>query len=230
MSRGTSLLIAGTDTGVGKTILTASIASYYLKYYPDRKLAIYKPVQSGQGDREYYLKNFPLEQSLEQITPIYLENPLAPPIAAEKEGKTIDLGLIWQKYQELVHHYDLVLVESLGGLGSPITKEYLVSDLAKDWHIPTILVSSIKLGCLSQIIAHTALARASNLDCRGIILNSINPEFDLDSFAPIPLIENLVHLPVLGVMPYLPQRDDRLALAEALANLANFPITELLLG
>ncbi|MFN3926044.1 MAG: AAA family ATPase [Pseudanabaenaceae cyanobacterium] len=54
-----SLFIAGTDTGVGKTVLTSGIASYYQQFYPENKLAIYKSIQSGVGDREFYLQILP---------------------------------------------------------------------------------------------------------------------------------------------------------------------------
>lgn len=87
---GQSLLIAGTDTGVGKTLLTAVIASYYQRYYPERRVAVYKPIQSGTGDREYYQQVLHLAQSLEDITPIFLSAPLAPPLPQKrKSGRLI---------------------------------------------------------------------------------------------------------------------------------------------
>ncbi len=214
---GQSLLIAGTDTGVGKTILTAAIASYYQCYCPERRLAVYKPIQSGTGDREYYQQVLNLEQALEDITPIFLSAPLAPPISAEKENRQIDLGCIWHKYQQLLGQYDLVLVETLGGLGSPLTYDYLVADLVRDWHIPTLLVGAVRLGGIAQIVANVALARSLHISLKGIVLNCPSPESQahLADLTPPDLIESLVNVPVWGVLPPIADVNSPVALREA---------------
>ncbi|MFM7615211.1 MAG: dethiobiotin synthase, partial [Synechococcales cyanobacterium] len=124
-----TLLIAGTDTGAGKTLVTCSIAAYCLKYLPQSRLGIMKPLQSGVGDKETYQSLFSLDQSEEEITPLYFQAPLAPPIAAAKENRTIDLGLVWRTFLKLQRERDFLLVESLGGLGSPVTDELTVADL-----------------------------------------------------------------------------------------------------
>ncbi|MFN3926045.1 MAG: AAA family ATPase [Pseudanabaenaceae cyanobacterium] len=115
-------------------------------------------------------------------------------------------------------------------MGSPITNEYLVADLARDWPIPAISSGGIRLGCLSQITAHIALARLLQIDCQGIILNQLAPDLDRELFAPIPLIENLVPVPVLGVLPFVRNWSDPMALAQAFASLGDFPMEKLLLG
>lgn len=225
---GQSLLIAGTDTGVGKTLLTAVIASYYQRYYPERRVAVYKPIQSGTGDREYYQQVLHLAQSLEDITPIFLSAPLAPPIAAEKEKRQIDLGCIWHKYQQLLGEYDLVLVETLGGLGSPITYDYLVADLVRDWQIPTLLVGVVRLGGIAQIVANVALARSLGVLLKGIVLNCLTPESReyLSDLTPPDLIESLVNLPVWGVLPPIADTSSSLALSEA-ARALHLPLQKL---
>jgi len=200
-----SLLIAGTDTGVGKTMLTAAIASYYQHYYPQQKLAIYKPIQSGTGDREYYQQVLHLQQTPDEITPIFLSAPLAPPISAEKENRQIDLGYIWDKYQHLLRDYDLVLVETLGGLGSPLTYDYLVADLVRDWQVPTVLVGAVRLGGISQIVANVALVRSLHIALKGIVLNcstALSTQ-EINDLTPPDLIENLTNVPVWGVLPHI---------------------------
>ncbi|MFM6307510.1 MAG: ATP-dependent dethiobiotin synthetase BioD, partial [Dolichospermum sp.] len=84
-----TLLITGTDTEAGKTVVTTALAAYWQKYYPQRSLGIMKPIQSGIGDRELYQTLFSLEQSPEEITPLYFQAPLAPPIAAAKENRQV---------------------------------------------------------------------------------------------------------------------------------------------
>ena len=86
-----SLLIAGTDTDAGKTVLTSALAAYWQMYFPDRSLGIMKLLQTGTGDRELYTRLFALDQSPQELNPLHFGAPLAPPIAAEREGRHIEL-------------------------------------------------------------------------------------------------------------------------------------------
>ncbi len=225
------LLIVGSDTGVGKTVLTAALAAYWLTYRdispkatqntPTTSLGIYKPLQSGQGDREFYAQTFTLSQTLAEITPLYFETPVAPAIAAYKEGKAIDLGLIWQQFQKLQSQKECLLVESLGGLGSPITDEYIVADLARDWAIDTILVVPVRLGAISQAIANVALAKLQKVKLRGIVLSCSQVYLDqeIEELAPPQMISRLASVPVLGILPYVSNIRDLSQLAQAASEL-----------
>ncbi|MGL5058815.1 MAG: dethiobiotin synthase, partial [Microcoleus sp.] len=166
-----SLLITGTDTDAGKTVLTSALAAYWQMYFPDRTLAIMKPLQTGTGDRELYTRLFALEQTPEELNPLHFNAPLAPPIAAEREGKRIELDKVWTALQSLRQRKDFVLVEALGGLGSPVTWELTVADLARDWRLSGVLVVPVKLGAIGQAVANVALARQTNVNLRGIVLN-----------------------------------------------------------
>ena len=216
-----ALLIAGTDTEVGKTVLTSSLLAYYQQYFPQKSVGVLKPVQSGEGDREFYRQVFFPTLSLEAINPQFFEAPLAPPLAADREQKTIDLALVWQTLSKMTQQQDWVLVEAAGGLGSPITHDMTVADLAAAWHLPVLLVVPVKLGCIAQTVANVALARQSNLDLRGIILNCqqpLTPE-DIQQWAPVDLITNLTQTPILGILPFVEQVQSRRELAQAAARL-----------
>jgi dethiobiotin synthetase len=213
------LLIVGSDTGVGKTVLTSSLAAHHLKYRAASTLAIYKPVQSGVGDREFFKSTFRLTQTLAEINPIFFETPIAPAIAMLRENKPLDLGLIWQHYQTLQNNYDCLLVEALGGLGSPLTYEYTVADLAKDWHIPIVLVVSVKLGAIAQAVANVALAKINKINLKGIVLNCVTPDAKIEDLAPIDLIQALTYVPVVGVLPYISDLQNIEELARAASNL-----------
>ncbi|MDJ0618973.1 MAG: dethiobiotin synthase [Calothrix sp. MO_192.B10] len=216
-----SLLITGTDTEAGKTVLTTALAAYWQKYRSDRNLAIMKPIQSGMGDRELYQKLFTLDQSPTEITPLYFQAPLAPPLAAAKEGKTVDLGVVWQAFTNLQANHDFVLVEALGGLGSPVTDELTVADLAADWRLPTVLVVPVKLGAISQAVANVALAKQLQINLLGIILNCIQPrtEEEIANWTPVDLIQSLTNIPVLGCLPYLDNPTDLDKLAQVASDL-----------
>jgi dethiobiotin synthetase len=190
-----TLLISGTDTGIGKTIVTSALAAYLKTFCAQQRLAIFKPIQSGPGDREHYAQQFDLTQTLEQINPLYFDAPLV---------------------QTLQKNYDWVLVEGVGGLGSPITAELTVADLAHDWHLPTILVVPVRLGALGQAIAHVALAHRTQVNVRGLILSC--PEIcsaqDIEQWAPVELIQSFTQRPVLGILPHLENCTDSAQLAK----------------
>jgi dethiobiotin synthetase len=212
-----ALLIAGTDTEVGKTVVTSALLAYWRKYCPQQSVGILKPLQSGQGDRELYQRLFFPELSLDAIAPQYFEAPLAPPLAAALEQRPIDLGVVWNTLQTLMQTHDRVLVEGLGGLGSPVTEEMTVASLAAAWRIPVILVVPVKLGAMAQAVANVALARQENIDLRGIILNCTKPLSleDIERWAPAEMITRFTQVPVLGVCPYLDQPESLEALAQA---------------
>ncbi|BCL35415.1 dethiobiotin synthase [Nostoc sp. MS1] len=216
-----SLLITGTDTEAGKTALTTVLAAYCQKYYPQGSWGIMKPIQSGIGDREWYQNLFTLEQSTAEMTPLYFSAPLAPPIAAAKENRQVDLAIVWQTLTQLRSRLDLVLVEAVGGLGSPITDELTVADLAGEWRLPTVLVVPVKLGSLGHAVANVALARQARVDLKGIVLNCTQPrsEEEIANLTPKELIQSLTNVPVLGCLPYVDDFSDFEKLAQIASNL-----------
>ncbi|NDJ22406.1 ATP-dependent dethiobiotin synthetase BioD [Nostoc sp. B(2019)] len=223
-----TLLITATDTEAGKTVLTTALAAYWRKYYPQRSWGIMKPIQSGTGDRELYQKLFSLEQSAEEITPLYFQAPLAPPIAAAKENRQVDLAVVWQTLSELQKRHDFLLIEALGGLGSPVTEELTVADLAGQWRLPTVLVVPVRLGAIAQAVANVALARQSRVNLKGIVLNCVQPRSDAEiaDWTPPNLIQSLTNTPVLGCLPYLdnPTDLDKLAQIASALDLETFKL------
>ncbi|MEB3338804.1 MAG: dethiobiotin synthase [Leptolyngbyaceae bacterium] len=216
-----ALLITGTDTDTGKTVLTTALAAYWQTYCATSSLGILKPIQSGVGDRELYRQLFFRDQSLESITPLFFEAPLAPPIAAQREGRKVELEKAWQALEALRQQRDWVLVEALGGLGSPVTSETTVADLAWDWRLPTVLVVPVRLGAIAQAVANVALARQCRVHLKGIVLNCVQPRSDqeIEDWTPPELIESLTHVPVLGIIPYLVDPTDITKLVQVASNL-----------
>lgn len=216
-----ALLICGTDTEAGKTVLTTALAAYWQTYCTSQRLGIMKPIQSGVGDRDLYHRLFSLDQSLEEITPLYFQAPLAPPIAAERENRRVELDKAWQQFEVLLQQRDFVLIESLGGLGSPVTYEMTVADLAWDWRLPVVLVVPVRLGAIAQAVANVALARHSRVHLKGIVLNCVHPcsEQELADWAPTSLIQSLTNVPVLGCIPHLADPTDLTRLAQVASNL-----------
>lgn len=224
-----ALLIAGTDSGVGKTVVISALAAYWQRYCTTR-LGILKPVQGGAGyqptiypqaERDLYGQLFSLDQSPEAINPLFFAAAAAPPIAAEQENRRIELDLLWRSFERLTQERSLVLVEGWGGLGSPMTYESTVADLAWDWHIPVILVVPVAAGTIAQTVSNVALAQQTRVNLKGIILNCVQPchtQEQLD-WANIGLIQSLTNKPVLGSIPHLPDPTDLNKLAQVASNL-----------
>jgi dethiobiotin synthetase len=171
------------------------------------------------GDCELYSRLF--ARNPDEVTPLRFDAPLAPPIAAAKEGQRIELEKAWQAFESLRQRYDWVLVEALGGLGSPVTRETTVADLAWDWRLPVVLVVPVRLGAISQAVANIALARISRVHLKGIVLNCTQPcsEEDISNWAPVDLIQSLTGVPVLGCIPYLTDPTDLNRLAQVASGL-----------
>ena len=110
------VFITGTDTGVGKTHVTALILSELRRR--GVRAAAFKPIACGAGgrrDAEIYAAIMNHEQPLDTINPVYLRHPLAPSVAAKRERKRIDLTPILRAYRQLMAEYAVVLVEGAGG-------------------------------------------------------------------------------------------------------------------
>lgn len=216
-----SLLITGTDTDVGKTVLTTALVAYWQTYRISQSLGLMKLMQTGVGDDERYRQLFSEVSSLKIVTPLFFDAPLAPPLAATKTGQEVDLKIVWQALSQLQQQQDFVLIEALGGLGSPVTYELTVADIAAEWDLPTILVVPVKLGSIAQAVANVALARSLKVELKGIILNCSRADVyeNITDLAPVDLIQSLTQIPVLGIIPYIDDLSNKQKLAQIAANL-----------
>ena len=217
-----TLLITGTDTEIGKTVVTLSLIAYWQHYRALDKLGIMKLIQTGTpGDSSLYEQLFPLTQPPELINPLSYPSPIAPPLAAEQAGQEVNLTTVWQALASLRANREFVLLEALGGLGSPITWEMTVADLAAAWRLPIVLVVPVKLGAIAQAVANVALARQNKVLIKGLIFNCLSEEAEAKQaeWTPHELIQTLCGIPILGTIPYLSDTKDTEKLAHVASNL-----------
>ena len=218
------LLIAGTDTDVGKTFVTIALTHYWQKYRSQQEdtgnLSIFKLIQTGIGDVELYNRLFAESLGIEIVAPLRFDAPVAPPVAAAKEDRPIELGKVWQEFNTVEQKSSLVLLESLGGLGSPVTEELIVGNIAADWRLPTVLVVPVKLGAIANVVANVALARSLNLNLKGIILNCSQSQTseEIEDLTPVALIQSLTRVSVIGTLPYIENPSDANTIAKIVAN------------
>ena len=206
MSRNThtGLFTTGTDTGVGKTHVTALILSELRRR--GVRVAAFKPIACGAGgrhDAEIYAAIMNHEQPLDVINPVYLRHPLAPSVAAKLEGKRIDLKPILRAYKQLTAEYPVVLVEGAGGLLVPIRDDYFVADLARKLKLPLLVVARLGLGTINHSLLTVRAARSMGLDVRGIVLNdTVGGRRSLAAKTNIKAVPELCATPLLGVVPH----------------------------
>ncbi len=208
---GQCLFIGASDTDAGKTVVTAALA---LLFNP---VGVMKLVQAGVGDREYYQRVLTLHQTPQELNPLGFAAPLAPPLAAEREGRGVDLALAWQNLTQLRRRFPRVLIEGAGGLGAPVTWEWTGADVCAQWRLPTLVVIPVRLGAIGQAVAQVALARQVGVPLRGLVLNErepLTPEQRRD-WAPVGLIQRLTGVPVVAEFPYVADTSDPVCLKRA---------------
>jgi len=204
--------ITGTDTGVGKTIVSAAV----IRALKASGLSVcgMKPIESGcerdeEGtliplDGRLLLKASEVDESQEDITPYCFEQPLAPMVAAEFEMHSVDILWVERAYERLAEKYDAVVVEGVGGLMVPIQREYSVLDLAKNLNLPVIVVASPYLGTINHTLLTVDRALSEGLTVAGVIVNFPRPPLESVAEETNPrVIAELSSVPVLGIMPYL---------------------------
>ena len=117
--------------------------------------------------------------SLEAVCPQRFQKPLAPHLAAQAEGKTINETLLFEGGQQLpVKNHDFLLIEGAGGLLSPISENLYVADLALKFGLPLLIVAPNELGVINQVLQTITTAKHyfdEPLPVAGLILNQTTP-------------------------------------------------------
>ncbi len=202
MKRG--VFVTGTDTGVGKTHVTAALLAELRRRGVNA--AAFKPIACGEGgrrDAKLYAKIMRDEVPLDVINPVFLRHPLAPLVAAKRERRTIDLAGIFAGYRVLSQRYSVVLVEGAGGLLVPIRRHYMVADLAKELGLPLLIVARLSLGTINHTLLTVRQAKASGLAVKGIVLNdTLGRSRGLAEKTNVTVVPDLCRVPLLGVMPH----------------------------
>ncbi len=200
-------LISGIDTGIGKTVATGLMARYLVMRGIDAITV--KMVQTGNDgfseDLDAHralsgLQHFP-EDDLGLTAPQIFKFPSSPLLAAELEGKTVDLKRIAEAVRTCSSKHAVTLVESAGGLDVPLTADTLTSDFVAEQGWPVILVTCGRLGAINHALLSLDAAKMRNIKVVGVVHNtrfSADPRLDADAQNAI-----LRHMKRLGYPPAL---------------------------
>lgn len=144
-----------------------------------------------------------IKESDEILNPIFLPLPASPLVAAEILHKTVDMKAVSKKFSVLKKKYDFTLVEGIGGVMVPITKKILLLDVMKGMKLPTIIVSSTRLGSINHTILTINACKLKKIPVLGIIFNQMpkNPSI-VESMTP-GYIEKLTNATTISIIPFL---------------------------
>ena len=210
-----SVLITGTDTGVGKTIVCRHLAVYMQN--KGVNVITQKWVQTGidQADdiNDHMLKPLPAWDQVQDIdnlrTPYRLKYPASPHFAAALEGVEIDIKVIEESHARLCKHFDLVLVEGSGGALVPLTEKIQLADLAARLKMDVVLVVSNKLGCINHALLSIEALRVRGIPVLGLIFNRMDENGDeIILRENVRIISLIAGVPVIGEMPFLRRDTD----------------------
>jgi dethiobiotin synthetase len=201
--------ITGTDTGVGKTVVTACLSLLFKNQGMD--VGVMKPIETGvdpkcsstaNSDAKFLMKVSGSTDAEEEVCPYRLKIPASPYQASEIAGTPIQPATILEKLKILQSRHNMMLVEGIGGLLVPITTRYNVADLALEIGLPLIIVSRTLVGTLNHTLLTINAAREHGLKIKGVILNR-QEGGDLDEVEKQQgkLIEELSDTLILGTCP-----------------------------
>ncbi|MBE1236986.1 adenosylmethionine--8-amino-7-oxononanoate transaminase [Phaeovibrio sulfidiphilus] len=182
------VIVTGTDTGVGKTLVTAALLRALATVLPEgTTLRGVKIVQTGvapeDGDRHadaavYGQATAALVAPARCLPPVTLHRfalPASPHLAAQSEGQTLDVESLSREIAELAASCDVLVIEGAGGLMVPLNDRETLLDLMRALDLPVVLVAPNRLGTISQtLVAADTLAR-HGLETAGIVLNRPGP-------------------------------------------------------
>ncbi|WP_339732288.1 dethiobiotin synthase [uncultured Gimesia sp.] len=206
------LMIVGTDTGVGKTYISTAIARQLTS--EGTRTGAYKPACSGSLTEEqtgapYWEDVSLLAEAIdgsfpaERICPQTFHAPLAPPVAAEKEGKQVDEALLRQGALWWQDQVDFLIVEGVGGILCPLSENMLVVDFAAALNFPILIVARAGLGTINHSLLTIEVLQNRGFPIAGLILNDVDPELSDESrVSNATQIQQWTTVPVLSFVPF----------------------------
>jgi dethiobiotin synthetase len=221
------LFITATDTGAGKTVVTAALALMLRKN--GVFAAAVKPVETGcapdlktpgppvglvppEGfiparlipqDGNFLKSTLDMPDPIDDITPVRYALPLAPLSASEIEGRPFDYRAVKSAVGRMSERYKFLLVEGIGGLMVPLLDNFFVCDMILDLALPVVIVCRASLGTINHTLLTVEAALSRGIDIAGIIINHNSPDSGLAEVTNPAILRKLSPVPVIGIVPFI---------------------------
>ena len=202
-----SFFVTGTDTDVGKTCVSSAMAKYFRDNNVD--VGVMKPFASGyktttdsvSSDVEILIKYSGVKDPIDLVNPYYFEIPTSPYDACKQLNLEIDISNVIESYKQLTSIHDVVIVEGIGGIMTPISKNYFVSDLISDLQLESIIVTGSKIGTVNHLMLTYEHALQKKLKLKGLLVNqNVSDGYELLNLKH--QIFGLTGNKVFGAIPY----------------------------
>ncbi len=223
-----AIFVTGTDTEVGKTIITGLLGHYFL----EKRLRVItqKWLQTGgisapngemfSQDIAMHLKlmkrnSKDIADYLKYVCLYIFKLPASPHLAASVENRRVNINKMKKYFRFLVEKFDLTIVEGLGGALVPVTQKKLVIDIANELKLPVIIVVRNKLGAINHTLLTVEAIKKRNMKILGIVFNNL----DKNAECPLPaekiilkdnpeIVKKITGEKILGVLPYCKSRKE----------------------
>ncbi|MDN5846182.1 MAG: dethiobiotin synthase [Candidatus Nitrosocosmicus sp.] len=207
MSEG--IFVTGTDTGIGKTLITASLAWKFSKKIS--KICVMKPFATGistyskkfrSRDVAVLARAIKCEEMQENLNPYFYPLPCSPYMAScLLKLPQPSIGFAIKKFRFLQKKYDYLLVEGIGGTMVPLNYKHTLLNFIKLTKFGVIIIATPKLGTFNHILLNVKICQSSGIPIKGIVINKM-PNHPNQVEAEIPnFIQEYTKLPLLGVIP-----------------------------
>ena len=201
--------VTGTDTGVGKTAITAGIAGSLRNLGVN--VGVMKPIATGYPQKIGYksadvtilVEAAGIKDPEDLINPVFLPIPTSPYDATKLLSVSIDMPLILTKFKKLLSLHDVILIEGIGGIMTPITKKFFVADMIKAMAIETIIVTRATLGTLNHTVMTCKICKDYDIIIKGLVINNFDEKGTAaEKNAPATLYE-LTGINIIGIIPFI---------------------------
>jgi|TARA_B100000959_G_scaffold57286_1_gene59822 dethiobiotin synthetase len=207
-----SFFITGTDTDVGKTYITAGLAVTLRKMGLD--VGVMKPFAAGTAQQKGFLsedieilsKAAQVNDPENLINPQFFKISASPYTAWKKLKIKPKIPTILSSFKKLSKLHETILVEGMGGVMTPILRDYYITNLIKDMKIPAILVTRSKVGTVNHTIMTVKMCEKYKIPIKGIIINNFDMGYPVKQLTSD--LQNLTGIKVLGSIPFLKDLSD----------------------
>lgn len=173
-----AIFITGTDTGVGKTIVTAFLGRMLKE--KGVKVITQKWVQTGcrgfSEDIDFHMKFMKSSEYYPEMAPYIFEFPSSPHLAARLEEKCVSIKKIESSFHKLSEDFDVVLIEGSGGVLVPVNEENMIIDILGKLSLKSLVVAENRLGAINQTLLTLEAFKSRGLGVLGVLFNRTSPE------------------------------------------------------
>ncbi len=204
------LFITGTDTGVGKTFVAAGIVRALRAQGFD--VGVMKPAETGCRSRDGKLipkdamalvRSAGVKDPLDLVNPYRFRAPLAPMVAAQREGRTIEIRKIMGAFRALTKRHEFLIVEGAGGIMVPLSPRYSYLDMAADMGLPVLIVARPGLGTINHTLMTISMLKNRGVKVSGIVINhAIDRKQGLAEETSPDVIKKISGVDIIGIVKF----------------------------